>query len=189
VAVPSRTLWRIATEVWRLDPRQVRYVPNGIDLPRFAHEACAADGENLARLLRAFRLVVDVVPARLVIAGDGPERPGLERLTRDLRRVGRCASPGISTTPPRCIARWIYRAVVGRRADAIVGDRGDGGQSADRGDRGRGDVAAMLALESQAFVTPLEDAALAGAIGALARRIGAHRSGARAPGEGNGGVR
>ncbi len=31
VAVPSRTLWRIATEVWRLDPHRVRYVPNGSD--------------------------------------------------------------------------------------------------------------------------------------------------------------
>src|ERR1700690_2782589 len=32
VMVPSRTLWRIATEIWRLDPRRLRYIPNGVDL-------------------------------------------------------------------------------------------------------------------------------------------------------------
>ena len=51
-----------------------------------------------------------------------------------------------------------------------------------------GDVAAMLAAENQAFVTPLEDAALAGAIAALARdarrasvgrRTGRRRGGVR----------
>ena len=40
--------------------------------------------KNLARLLRAFRLVADAVPARLVIVGGGPERAGLERLACDL---------------------------------------------------------------------------------------------------------
>ena len=35
VVVPSRTLERIATETWKLGPRVVRYVPNGIDLDRF----------------------------------------------------------------------------------------------------------------------------------------------------------
>ena len=39
VVVPSRVLWRIATGVWRLDGRRVRYVPNGIDLARFAPRA------------------------------------------------------------------------------------------------------------------------------------------------------
>ncbi len=36
IVVPSRTLQRIATENWRLDPESVRYIPNGIDLARFA---------------------------------------------------------------------------------------------------------------------------------------------------------
>ena len=35
VVLPSRTLWRIATEVWRLPSGHVRYIPNGIDLARF----------------------------------------------------------------------------------------------------------------------------------------------------------
>lgn len=40
VVVPSLTLLKIATEIWRLNPRRVRYVPNGIDLAGFA-SACA----------------------------------------------------------------------------------------------------------------------------------------------------
>jgi hypothetical protein len=50
-----------------------------------------------------------------------------------------------------------------------------------------GDVAAMLAAENHAFVTPLEDAALAAAID-LARRGAARQSGAQIS-EGDGGVR
>ena len=42
VVVPSRTLERIATRIWKLSPRVVRYVPNGIDLGRFAAGAAGA---------------------------------------------------------------------------------------------------------------------------------------------------
>src|SRR5580693_1583300 len=35
VVLPSRTLLRLATEVWRLDPARLLYIPNGIDLARF----------------------------------------------------------------------------------------------------------------------------------------------------------
>ncbi len=36
VIVPSETLRRIATEVWRLDPATIRLVPNGVDCARYA---------------------------------------------------------------------------------------------------------------------------------------------------------
>ena len=42
VIVPSRNLERIATEAWKLPPRVVRYVPNGIDLARFADAGAAS---------------------------------------------------------------------------------------------------------------------------------------------------
>ena len=148
VAVPSRTLWRIATEVWRLDPHRVRYVPNGIDLARFAGSretggepvigtvAALRPEKNLARLLRAFRLVADVMPVRLVIAGDGPERAGLERLSRDLGLSGLVRFTG-HLDDPAALYRGLgcVRAVVGYRADAVVGDRGDGVRPAGRRDR------------------------------------------------------
>lgn len=100
VVLPSRSLVRIATEVWRLGRRRIHYVPNGIDLSRFAvreDRATRANEEliigtvaalraekNIARLLRAFRLVADIVPARLVIVGDGPQRTALETLAQEM---------------------------------------------------------------------------------------------------------
>jgi glycosyltransferase involved in cell wall biosynthesis len=39
VVLPSRNLMRVATDVWKLNPRRVRYVPNGVDLSRFARAA------------------------------------------------------------------------------------------------------------------------------------------------------
>ena len=96
VAVPSRTLERIATKTWRLSPPRVRYVPNGVDLARFtptAHSlrdppligtvAVLRAEKNVARLLRALALL-PAGAARLLVIGDGPERASLERLAAAL---------------------------------------------------------------------------------------------------------
>ena len=45
VVLPSRNLVRIATDVWKLNPRHVRYVPNGVDLSRFAQAAVLPDDD------------------------------------------------------------------------------------------------------------------------------------------------
>lgn len=95
VVVPSRTLERIALNVWRVNPRRVRYIPNGIDCARFSAPAIVPfdwpgsgpvlgtlaalrPEKNLRRLLDAFRLVRSRFPCRLLIAGDGSERDSLE---------------------------------------------------------------------------------------------------------------
>ena len=125
--------------------------------------------KNLPRLLRAFRLVADVMPARLVIAGDGPERPGLERLTSELGLSGHVCFTGYLDDPAA-----LYRSldvfalssdteqmplsVIEAMASALPVAATD-----------VGDVAAMLAPENQAFVTAVDETELAGAIMALAR--------------------
>ena len=95
IIVPSRTLERIALNVWRLDPRRVQYIPNGIDCARFSAATKAPfdwpdqspvvgtlaglrPEKNLRRLLDAFHLVRSHRPCQLLIAGDGPERESLE---------------------------------------------------------------------------------------------------------------
>lgn len=97
VVVPSRNLQRIASTIWGLSPRRLHYIPNGIDLTRFTPRRMEPDGlpvigtvaalrpeKNLPRLLRAFARAHAIAAARLVIAGDGSERPALERLASEL---------------------------------------------------------------------------------------------------------
>jgi glycosyltransferase involved in cell wall biosynthesis len=104
VVVPSRGLQDLARDVWKLPSETIAYLPNGVDVERFA--ALAKDtipgftrqpGElvvgtvaplrpekNVGRLLRVFAMLSSRVPARLVVAGDGMERRALERLAREL---------------------------------------------------------------------------------------------------------
>lgn len=98
VVVPSRTLQNITRMVWRLPPSRVCYIPNGIDLARFApaplrhHNGVPVIGcvaalrpeKNLARLLRAAAAAAAAHPLRVVIAGDGAERPALQALAAEL---------------------------------------------------------------------------------------------------------
>jgi glycosyltransferase involved in cell wall biosynthesis len=176
VVVPSRTLWRIATETWRLDPRHVRYVPNGVDLAHFfgphttgsepviGTVAALRQVKNLARLLRAFRLVADVVPARLVIAGKGPELPSLERLAVELRLVGRVEFAGHLHDPVA-----LYRAmdVFALSSDteqmplAVIEAMASGLPISATA---VGDVPKMVATENLPFVTSTDDTALARAM-------------------------
>ena len=99
VVVPSRTLERIALNVWRLSRQQVRYIPDGIDVARFARTnrltsetgrpqhrivigtvAPLRPEKNIARLIEVFSQIADDPRFQLVIAGDGPERTRLEQL-------------------------------------------------------------------------------------------------------------
>ncbi len=101
VVVPSQTLRRIATEVWRLDPARILYIANGVarssastpcgqveatphGRPCVGTVAALRPEKNLGRLLRAFRRVADKIEATLVVVGDGPDRPYLERLSGQL---------------------------------------------------------------------------------------------------------
>jgi glycosyltransferase involved in cell wall biosynthesis len=191
VAVPSRTLWQIATEVWRLDPHRVRYVPNGIDLARFAGPRATSvepvigtvaglrAEKNVARLVRSFRLVADVLPARLVIAGDGPQRAALERLAGELGLAGRVHFTGHLDDPAvayRGLDVFALSSDTEQMPLSVIEAMAAGLPAAATD---VGDVCAMLAEANRPFVTALDDAALAGAIrtlvddAALRRRLGA----------------
>jgi glycosyltransferase involved in cell wall biosynthesis len=104
VVVPSRRLEDLACRVWRLPAPRVSYIPNGVDAARFSLPvreripgfsrrpgelvigtvAPLRPEKNIGRLLRAFALLGDSPPLRLVIAGDGVERRPLERLANEL---------------------------------------------------------------------------------------------------------
>src|SRR5262249_31668946 len=123
LVVPSRNLVRIATDVWWLPARRIRYVPNGIDVTRFsppppgAQDAarrrlgCAAEGlvpgavgplraeKNQERLLRALAAVAARRPVRLLLLGDGPLRETLTLRVRELGLTGRVLFTGVVSDP------------------------------------------------------------------------------------------
>ncbi len=91
--VPSRTLQTRALESWGLDPEHLHLVPDGIPTAKFAAAsrdraarpvltvgtvAVLREEKRLDLLLDAFAALRAVMPARLIVAGDGPERARLE---------------------------------------------------------------------------------------------------------------
>ncbi len=117
--VPSKNLERIAKRQFRLPAARVRYVPNGINCDWFAPGDAGSVPEelglaeldpvlcsvghlrrekNLPLLLRALAHP-KLERAGLIIAGDGPLRPELERLAREfglerrIRFTGRVEDP------------------------------------------------------------------------------------------------
>ncbi|MCX8101177.1 MAG: glycosyltransferase family 4 protein [Geminicoccaceae bacterium] len=103
LVVVSRTLERVARTVWRIPEQRLARVPNGIAVARYATArpvapplrrtpeevvAIAVGGlrpeKNPARLLRLLVALPDRPPVRLVLVGEGAERPALERLAAPL---------------------------------------------------------------------------------------------------------
>ncbi|HET7086117.1 MAG TPA: glycosyltransferase family 4 protein [Rhizomicrobium sp.] len=99
VILPSRNLERIALGQWKLAPKQVRFIPNGIDCARFdvprtgggatviGTVATLRREKNLPRLIKSFaRLRERRAPGsiELLIVGDGGERSALESLAGGL---------------------------------------------------------------------------------------------------------
>ena len=189
VVLPSRNLWRIATGVWGLDPRRVHYVPNGIDLGRFAGPdrvpgdvpiigtvAGLRAEKNVSRLLRAFRHVADAMPARLVVAGDGPDHSALTALSAQLGLTSQVEFLGQIDEPAplyRSFDIFALSSDTEQMPLSVIEAMASGLPIAATD---VGDVMAMVADANCAFITPLDDLLLAGAIRTLAgdRTLRAH---------------
>ncbi len=130
VVLPSQTLVRIATEIWKLDPARLKYIPNGIPCARFggspdAHLTQQFRGQGpvigtvatlrrekaLDRLIAAFAEVRARRPAHLVIAGDGPERLALERAVGDRALFRHVTFTGQVAQPERILGAFDIFAV------------------------------------------------------------------------------
>lgn len=189
VVVPSRTLERLATEVWRLPPKQLRLVPNGVDLDRFGRAPASdaipgfakKDGElvvgtvaplraekNLQRLLRAFAALSEKPPARLLLVGDGPERASLAAATAELGLAERVFFAGHVEAPEK-VLRLLDVFVISSDTEqmpnallqAMAAGRAVAGVDV-------GDVKEIVAPENRRFVVTREDeAGLTGAIATL----------------------
>ncbi len=194
VVLPSRTLWAIATRIWRLSPRRLRYVPNGIDLARFAVPSQAAwpgqnpaagpvvgtvaalrAEKNIGRLLRAFALATMGLPARLVIAGDGPERPALEALARELGISDRVSFAGYVAQPAALLRQWDVFAMSSDTEQMPMSLLEAMAAGLPVVSTDVGDIRSMLAPANGTYVTALDDADLAMGLRALLEQDGLRR--------------
>jgi len=189
IVVPSRSLEDLARRVWRLPRERVRYVPNGVDVTRFS---CPARDitpgfarrpdelvigtvaplrpeKNVGRLLRVFATLDTSVTARLIVAGDGIERHGLERLAGELSIADRVVFTG-QVAPEAVLGTFdifalssdteqmpnaLLEAMAAGRAIAAVNV---------------GDVKSIVCEDNRDFVVPRDDGpAFAAAIAKLLR--------------------
>lgn len=178
VMLPTSILMRIAIKEWHLPQTRLHYVPNGVDLHRFAARrrdwgpspvigtvAALRPEKNLSRLLRAFASLN--VPARLVIVGDGGERGALEVLARELRVADRVRFAGYVAEPSGEYADFDLFALSSdtEQMPFSVLEAMAAGLPVATTDVG--EVRTMLADANAPFVVARNDKALAGALTAL----------------------
>jgi len=184
VVVPSRLLWRIATETWRLPRSRLRLLPNGVDVTRFA-VARPRDGaqpivigtvaalrpeKNIARLIRAVARLPALVPARLVIVGDGPERAALEALAATEGIGGKVEFTGHRADPAPLYAGFDIFALSSDTEQMPLSVLEAMASGLPVAATDVGDVADMLDAANRPYVVALEDSALADALASLAAR-------------------
>ena len=192
VVVPSLTLREIATRVWRLG--HVRYVPNGIDLTRFAVTrpggsavpvigtvAALRAEKNIARLLRSFRLIADETNAELTIVGDGPMRGDLQSLAKELGIAARVRFTGHTDQAQDFYRHFDIFALSSDTEQMPLSVLEAMASGLPVAATDVGDVRAMLAEGNSDFVVLQDDARLADAL----RRLLADPMGARVIGAAN----
>jgi glycosyltransferase involved in cell wall biosynthesis len=181
VIVPSRTLEHIALDVWKLSPARVRYIPNGVDCQRFAAPGIAPihwsgtspvigtvaalrPEKNLHRLLRAFKLVSERMPCRLLIAGDGEERTTLEDHAMSLGIRDHVRFTGHVQEPERTYATLDLFALSSdtEQMPITVVEAMAAGLAVAAVDVG--DISQMVSAENLPFITERNEASLAAAI-------------------------
>jgi glycosyltransferase involved in cell wall biosynthesis len=205
LVVVSRTLERVARDLWRVPPERLARVPNGIAVERYAKAArfpaslrrserdvvaIAVGGlraeKNPARLVRLLAALPERAAVRLVIVGDGPERPKVEALAAPFG--DRVLFLGARRDVPELLASadlFLLGSDTEQMPLAILEAMAAGLPVVATA---VGDVPEMVAAENRPFVLPpADEAGLAAALArltaepALRRRIGeANRARARA---------
>ena len=177
VVLPSRTLERVATATWRLSSANLRFIPNGVDLARFADAspaylpsgqgpvigtvAALRPEKNLSRLIRAFAAIRARRTARLVIVGDGPERSELEQLARTEGIADDVVFAGHTTKPEAWYARFDVFALSSDTEQMPLSLLEAMAAGLPVVCTDVGDIKAMVSELNTEFVTPLLDSAFA----------------------------
>ena len=172
----------MAREVWRLPSARLRLIPNGVDVARFIPPAPRPAGppavgtvaalrveKNLGRLLHAFRMVRQLMPARLVIVGDGAERARLEALAVELGIAADVRFAGHTPRPERAYAEFDVFALSSDTEQMPLSVLEAMAARLPVAATDVGDTSLMLAPQNRRFVVAKETAALAEALLGLLR--------------------
>jgi len=185
VVVPSRGLFRIASEIWKLPSGALMHIENGVNCTRFSNNADAALAakygvrpeipvigtigalraeKNQRRLLEAFALVVRSRPAQLLIVGDGPERASLQHAAETLGIAGQVVFTGTSPVPEQLLPMFSLFALSSDTEqmplsilEAMAASRAIAATDV-------GEIGEMVAPENQRFVVRRHASALANAM-------------------------
>ena len=171
VVLPSRNLERIALDVWSLAPKQLCYIPNGVDCARFAVTSRWDEGagektvigtvaslrpeKNIARLIEAFSQVSSGRPAgslELLIVGGGAERQSLEQLARQRGAAVRFA--GQTNQPEKFLSQMDIFALSSDTEQMPLGVLEAMAAGLPVVATAVGDVPQMVAAENSAYVVP-----------------------------------
>ena len=190
VVVPSRTLEKIAISEWKLRRDRLVYLPNGVDIARFAAAAplserafaklpgelvvgtCAAlrPEKNLVRLIRAFA-ACGAPDARLVICGDGVERGKLQAAANQAELGNRILFTGYLARPELALANFDVFAMSSDTEQMPYGLLEAMAAGLPAACTDVGDTLAIVSEPNRPFVVPAADtAALTGALRTLLRQ-------------------
>lgn len=196
LVVPSQRLEIIARTIWKQPARRIERIANGIRLPSdgdiadpqpipglepggglvIGTVAGLRPVKNLPRLVRVFAAGAPA-DARLVILGDGPERPAILAEAARLGVSDRVILPGFVRDPVRCMARFDIFALSSDSEQfpiSLVEAMACGlpGLLADVGD-----IAAMTAVENRPFIiAPADETGLAAGLARLTADAGLRRT-------------
>ncbi len=188
IVLPSKTLLTIATHSWKFNPKQLHYIPNGIDVTRFSSQEVSYDRQpnggasgpiigtvaalrpekNVGRLIRAFCVVAAQVPARLLIVGDGPQRAELEELAENLGLTERVHFAGHVQKPDNLLRSFDIFAISSDTEQMPISLLEAMAAGKPTAATNVGDIAQMLPANGRAFVTPCDDVKLGQALLTLA---------------------
>ncbi|MFO0292921.1 MAG: glycosyltransferase [Rhodospirillales bacterium] len=188
LVVPSLALRDIARRHWGVADAAIRHIPNGIDIAGIERRAAAAPApfarrpgalilgavsplvavKDLGALLRIFAMIAaDDARWRLVLAGDGPERPGLEAEAARLGVASRVAFLGSLDDPAPALALFDVLAMTSRSEQMPYAVLEAMALAKPVVATDVGDIAEMVAAQNRPLIRPRGD--MAGLAAALRR--------------------
>ncbi len=184
IVVPSRLLEKIAREIWKFSSSRVSYIPNGVDILKFSRlvsnkpelakipdlqevrnslivgtVARLRLEKNIPLLIRAFAKATAGIDAKLVVVGDGDEKPALRQLIQQENLSNKVILLGHFDDPSEVVKTFDIFAISSDTEQMPISVlEGMAAQCPIVGTN-VGDIAEMVAPSNQAFLSPPNDEA------------------------------